>query len=135
VFAKATSAQYADLAEMYQADADYAPGTVVVFGGSHEITQSTRSHDSAVAGVISTNPAFVMNSALVGKNNLPVAFTGRVPCLVQGPVSPGDLVVTGDQPGTAQRLITWQPGCIIGKSLDNIPDTQIKTIEIVVGRF
>lgn len=135
VFAKATSAQYADLAEIYTADAAYPPGTVVVFGGAQEITQSTRSHDPAVAGVISTNPAFVMNSALAGENDLPVAFTGRVPCLVQGPVSRGDLVVTGDQPGTAQRLTTWQPGCVIGKSLDNILDTQVKTIEIVVGRF
>jgi hypothetical protein len=135
VFAKATSAQYADLAEIYTADVVYPPGTVVVFGGAQEITQSTRSHDPAVAGVISTNPAFVMNSALAGENDLPVAFTGRVPCQVQGPVSRGDLVVTGDQPGTAQRLATWQPGCVIGKSLDNIPDTQVKTIEIVVGRF
>ena len=135
VFAKATSAQYADLAEIYTADVVYPPGTVVVFGGAQEITQSTRSHDPAVAGVISTNPAFVMNSALAGENDLPVAFTGRVPCQVQGPVSRGDLVVTGDQPGTAQKLTTWQPGCVIGKSLDSILDTQVKTIEIVVGRF
>lgn len=135
VFAKATSAQYADLAEMYSSDQAYPPGTVVVFGGTQEITHSTRSHDPAVAGVISTNPAFVMNSGHLIKNELPVALTGRVPCQVHGPIERGDLVVTSDQPGTAQRLNTWQPGCVIGKSLERIADGQTKTIEIVVGRF
>ena len=38
VFAKATSAQYADLAEMYVADAEYQPGTVLEFGGDDEVT-------------------------------------------------------------------------------------------------
>jgi hypothetical protein len=132
VFAKATSAQYADLAENYQADAAYAPGTVVVFGGEFEITQSCVSHDSRVAGVVSTDPAFLMNSAAHG---LPVALTGRVPCQVQGPVDKGDLLTTSDVPGTAQKLKTWAPGCVIGKSLEIIKDSSVKTIEIAVGRF
>jgi hypothetical protein len=132
VFAKATSAQYADLAENYQADAVYAPGTVVVFGGEFEITQSCVSHDSRVAGVVSTDPAFLMNSAAHG---LPVALTGRVPCQVQGPVDKGDLLTTSDVPGTAQKLKTWAPGCVIGKSLEIIKDSSVKTIEIAVGRF
>jgi hypothetical protein len=62
VFAKATSAQYADLAENYTADAAYAPGTVVVFGGDKEITISTEVADERVAGAISTEPAHLMNS-------------------------------------------------------------------------
>jgi mono/diheme cytochrome c family protein len=132
VFAKATSAQYADLAENYQADAAYAPGTVVVFGGDCEITQSCHSHDTRVAGVVSTDPAFLMNSAEQG---LPVALTGRVPCQVQGPVGKGDLLVTSDLPGTAQKLQTWIPGCVIGKSLEIVEDNTVKTIEISVGRF
>jgi mono/diheme cytochrome c family protein len=132
VFAKATSAQYADLAENYQADAAYAPGTVVVFGGDCEITQSCHSHDTRVAGVVSTDPAFLMNSAEQG---LPVALTGRVPCQVQGPVGKGDLLVTSDLPGTAQKLQTWIPGCVIGKSLEIVEDNAVKTIEISVGRF
>jgi len=133
VFAKATSAQYADLAEKYTADAEYAPGTVVVFGGDNEVTISTHSCDTRVAGVISTNPAFIMNSQLSG---LLVAFTGRVPCQVKGPVSKGDVLVTSNIPGTAERLNSdWQPGCVIGKSLENIIDDSIKIIEVVVGRF
>jgi hypothetical protein len=85
-----------------------------------------------VAGVVSTDPAFLMNSAEQG---LPVALTGRVPCQVQGPVGKGDLLVTSDLPGTAQKLQTWQPGCVIGKSLEIVEDNAVKTIEISVGRF
>jgi hypothetical protein len=130
---KATSAQYADLAENYLSDANYAPGTVVVFGGEKEITVTTQSHDTRVAGVISTNPAYLMNDACEG---LPVAFTGRVPCLVQGPITKGDVLVTSTTAGVAQRIGTnYQPGCVIGKALENITTNEITTIEVVVGRF
>jgi hypothetical protein len=134
VFAKATSAQYADLAEIYIADDDYPPGTVVVFGGSKEITVTSTAHDTRVAGVISTNPAYLMNSEVQG---LPVALTGRVPCLVQGPINKGEVLVTGLKAGTAQKINTarFQPGCVVGKSIENIPDDELKLIEIVVGRF
>jgi hypothetical protein len=135
VFARATSALYADLAEMYASDCNYEPGTVVVFGGTAEITQSTESHDTRVAGVVSTNPAFLMNSTINDSLELPVALTGRVPCRVQGPIRKGDLVVSGTEPGTAQQLVSWQPGCVIGKSLETIEDTAVRTIEVVVGRF
>ena len=134
VFAKATSAQYADLAEMYVADANYQPGTVVEFGGEFEITQTTTSHSTAVAGVISTNPSYLMNSTQVGDHVLPVALTGRVPCQVQGPVKKGDVLVASTIPGVAQRIgVNYQPGCVIGKSLENIATTEVKTIEVVVG--
>jgi hypothetical protein len=136
VFAKATSAQYADLAEMYVADAEYPPGTVVDFGGVEEITQTVAPGSTAVAGVISTNPSYIMNSGQQGKHVLPVALTGRVPCRVQGPVSKGDVLVSSTQPGAAQRIGTqYQPGCVIGKSLGVIADTSVQTIEVVVGRF
>jgi hypothetical protein len=132
VFAKATSAQYADLAEHYISDLYYGPGTVVIFGGKEEITESYKTHDTAVAGVISTDPAFLMNANAPG---LPVALTGRVPCYVQGPINKGDLLVSSDIPGTAQKLVNWVPGCVIGKSLEDIEDNIVKIIEIVVGRF
>lgn len=136
VFAKATSAQYADLAEMYVSDQDYAPGTVVDFGGTEEVTQSTCSYSTAIAGVISTNPSYIMNAGQQGTHVLPVAFTGRVPCRVQGPVVKGDVLVSSDIPGTAKRIGTqWAPGCVIGKSLGTILDSSVQTIEVVVGRF
>jgi hypothetical protein len=129
-----TQARYADLAENYVPDNHYEPGTVVVFGGDQEITTTTLSHDTRAAGVISTNPGYLMNAANTG---LPVAFTGRVPCRVRGPVSKGTVLVTSHIPGVAEAInfSMFRPGCVLGKSLENIENNDIKTIEVVVGRF
>jgi len=136
VFAKATSAQYADLAEMYVADKDYAPGTVVDFGGNFEITISTQSHSTAVAGIVSTNPSYLMNSAQSGKHVLAIALTGRVPCQVQGPVRKGDVLVSSNISGVAQRIgMNWQPGCVLGKAMEAIESVEVQTIQVAVGRF
>ena len=137
VFAQATTALYADLAEVYEADADYTPGTVMVFGGNKEITVTNNSHDTAVAGIISTNPSYLMNAGQSGEWILPVALTGRVPCRVQGPVNKGTVLVTGDIPGTAMALDKekFEPGCVVGKSLEIIDSTDIVTIEVAVGRL
>jgi hypothetical protein len=134
VFAKATSAQYADLAEIYKSDSDYAPGTVVSFGGTQEITASTQYADTALAGVISTNPAYLMNSSTVGQ---PVALQGRVPCRVIGNISRGDLITSSKQTGVATRLAPsdWQPGTVIGKALENYNSNTEGVIEVVVGRI
>jgi hypothetical protein len=136
IFAKATSAQYADLAEMYVSDADYPPGTVVEFGGDNEITISSLSHSTAVAGIVSTNPSYLMNSTQQGEHVLPIALTGRVPCQVQGPVRKGDVLVASSTPGVAQRIgMNWQPGCVLGKSMEIIESNKIQTIEVAVGRL
>ena len=132
VFAKATSAQYADLAEAYAADAEYEPGTVVVFGGTHEITISTTNADTAVAGVISTNPSYLMNSGLEAEHRAIVALTGRVPTRVLGPVTKGAMMVTAGN-GYAQACATPTIGTVIGKSLENF-NGDSGVIEIVVGR-
>ncbi len=128
------NANYADLAENYTSDSDYAPGTVLVFGGDVEVTQSTVSHDPRIAGVVSTNPAYLMNGA---ESGIPVALQGRVPCQVLGPVAKGDRLVASQHPGIAQRLNKelYEPGCIIGKALQAIDSTDISTIEVVVGRL
>jgi hypothetical protein len=134
IFGVSQQARYADLAENYTADQDYAPGTVVVFGGEKEVTTTTITHDTRVAGVISTNPGYLMNAASSG---LPVAFTGRVPCQVQGPVSKGTVLVTSNTSGVAEAInfSMFRPGCVLGKSLEDITNNEIKTIEVVVGRF
>ena len=136
VFAKATSAQYADLAEMYLADHHYEPGTVLVFGGVKEVTISDLDHDPRAAGVVSTQPSYLMNSGLSGKYPVELALTGRVPCQVQGPVEKGDRLVN-IAPGIAGRLDTdkYQVGCVIGKSLEVIANTSIQMIEIAIGRY
>jgi hypothetical protein len=127
-----TQAKYADLAENYAADADYEPGTVVIFGGTAEITVTTQNHDPRIAGIISTNPAYLMNAAASG---LPVALQGRAPCLVLGPVTKGDLLVSSNLAGVAQKLdkSCFEHGCVIGKSLENINSPEVQLIEIVVG--
>ena len=134
VYGVSVQAKYADLAEHYTADDLYGPGTVVVFGGEQEITTTDISHDTRVAGVISANPAYLMNAANPG---LPVALTGRVPCLVQGPVFKGQVLVTSTTVGTAQGIdnTKFTPGCVVGKSLATINSNTIETIEVVVGRF
>lgn len=133
VFAKATTAQYADLAEVYTSDKNYVPSTVLIFGGDKEVTISTISHDPRIAGVVSTNPAYLMNDAETG---VPVALQGRVPCQVLGPVEKGDRLVASQWPGIAQKLNPelYEPGCVIGKALETFEESSVKTIEVVVGR-
>ena len=115
ITATATSARYADLAENYEADAEYEAGTVVKFGGEKEITATDSESDSAVVGVISTDPAHLMNADCPGIA-LPVALAGRVPCKVNGPVAKGDLLVSA-QGGMAKADNAAQAGHIIGKAI------------------
>jgi hypothetical protein len=133
VFAKATSAQYADLAEKYTADAEYAPGTVVVFGGTHEVTVDATDADRRVAGVVSTSPAYIMNDRLDSEFTATVALTGRVPTMVHGPVRKGDLMVAAGL-GRARAEADPKVGTVIGKALEDFDGAE-GTIEVVVGRF
>jgi len=133
VFATSTSALYADLSEMYQADDNYSPGTVVSFGGSFEITKSVNELDTRIAGVISTNPSYIMNSILDGENVLPVALTGKVPTFVVGPVAKGDMMVSAGN-GYAKTNNNPKMGTVIGKALEDFSgDSGI--INVVVGRL
>jgi hypothetical protein len=137
IFAKATSAQYADLAENYSADTEYAPGTVLEFGGDKEVTQTTAGHRTQVAGIISTNPSYLMNAGQTGSHVVAVALTGRVPCQVVGNIVKGDRLVSSNVAGVATVLdmSQYQPGCIIGKALENYNSQEIGQIEVAVGRF
>jgi filamentous hemagglutinin len=132
IFAQATSAQYADLAEMYEADAVYEPGTVLCFGGDKEVTLCGQADSTRVAGVVSTNPSYLMNSGQTGENVVALALTGRVPCRVTGTICKGDLMVsTGD--GRARANNAAAVGTVIGKSLADF-DGADGVIEVVVGR-
>jgi hypothetical protein len=131
VFAKATSAQYADLAEHYETDNTYNPGTVVVFGGEKEITTTTVRADARVAGAISTQPAYLMNSEAVG---LPVALRGRVPVKLIGPVTKGDSLITSTQAGFAESIGTDQTygQTVFAKALETNLEPGQKTIIAVI---
>jgi hypothetical protein len=132
VFAKATSAQYADLAENYLADSKYPPGTVVSFGGTDEVTQCNQDACTAIAGIVSTQPAHLMNSQLAGENVVAVALVGRVPCRVQGSIAKGSLMVSAGN-GLARAEKSPAPGTIIGRAIESF-DGDTGTIEIAVGR-
>jgi hypothetical protein len=131
IFAKATSAQYADLAEKYAADAGYAPGTVVMFGGPAEVTLCVNDGCSRVAGVISTNPSYRMNDGLQSEHTAMVALTGRVPTKVTGTVRKGDMMVSAGN-GVARAEANPQVGTVIGKALADSEGDAV--IEVVVGR-
>jgi len=129
----ATSADYADLAECYTADDEYSPGIVVSFGGDNEITLSRQDGDVTVAGVVSTDPAYLMNTKLKSVYITKLALTGRVPCHVQGTVTKGAMMVSAGN-GRARAEANPKIGSVIGKALESF-NGEFGTIEIVVGRL
>ena len=131
----ATSAEYADLAERYEADSEYAAGTVVRLGGDKEITQTTTADDTKIFGVVSTAPGFEMNSAAGTDATHPyIALAGRVPCNVTGKVFKGDRLVSSATDGYAQVAgedYSWKQ--VLGRALADKTTAGKGTIEIVVG--
>jgi hypothetical protein len=128
----ATTARYADLAENYLGDVKYEAGTVVMFGGNAEVTlalDGTR----RVAGVVSTNPAHLMNEGLQGETVIALALQGRVPCKVTGKIRKGDMLVAAGN-GHARSEEDPKFGQVIGKALEDF-DGDSGVIEVVVGRM
>ena len=137
IFAQATSAQYADVAEKYVADQPYAAGTVLEIGGSAEVRATTAYATTGIAGVVSSHPALIMNSGESSVNAVEVALLGRVPCRVTGTIRRGDLLVASEMSGVATTLdpTLYQPGSVIGKALADYDDTAEGMIEVLVGRL
>jgi hypothetical protein len=125
------TATYADLAEYYEADVSYEPGTVLMFGGEKEVTLA-EDGTSKVAGVVSTNPAYVMNATCPGLLTA-VALQGRVPCKVRGKISKGDMLISGGN-GFARPNKFPSMGTVIGKALQDF-DGYEGVIEVAVGRL
>ena len=134
LYGKATSAQYADLAERYESDAGYVPGTVVTIGGEKEITMELGVASEDVFGVISTSPAHLMNDS-VGSDTThpPVALTGRVPVRVVGEINKGQRIVSAGfglaraaHPGEAT------PFNVIGRALESKSSAEEGLVECVV---
>ncbi len=124
-------ATYADLAEYYEADQVYAPGTVLEFGGDKEVTLA-EDGTSRVAGVVSTDPAYAMNMKCPGLA-VALALQGRVPTKVRGKIHKGDMMVSGGN-GFARPSSAPQMGTVIGKALENFDGIE-GIIEIAVGRL
>ena len=125
----ATSARYADLAEKYATDAELEAGTVVCFGGDAEVTACEADACHSVAGVISTDPAYMMNADADGQY---VALAGRVPCKVTGPVAKGDLLVSSSVKGHAKADNNAGAGRIIGKAIGSSEGGEA-VIEVLVN--
>ena len=130
----ATSAQYADLAERFEADQTYEPGTVVAIGGDKEITAVFDELSDDVFGVISTNAAYLMNAgAGTDATHPPIAVSGRVPVKVKGRVKKGDrLVSAGNGMARAATKDEITPWNVIGRALGNKDTATIGTVEAIV---
>lgn len=125
----ATSAEYADLAEKYTADQNYEPGTVLSIGGEKETTMCISRASLNWAGIVSTNPAHLMNDSIEG---VAIALSGRVPCKVVGPINKGELLVTSATPGHAEAFRDGDSSlAVLGKALQDAPDGQ-SVIEVKV---
>jgi hypothetical protein len=125
-------ATYADLAEYYEADIIYPPGTVLEFGGDKEVTIA-KEETSRLAGVVSTNPGYVMNNNCPG-NKVAIALQGRCPVKVKGSVYKGDMIVSAGNGYAKAVSIVPTIGTVLGKSLENFNGTE-GIIEIAVGRL
>ena len=125
------NATYADLAEYYEADNTYEPGTVLEFGGDKEVTLA-EDCTTRVAGVVSTNPAYIMNSLCLGTHTVAIALQGRVPTKVRGKIHKGDMLVSGGG-GFARPVLFPVLGTVIGKALENFEGEGV--IEVAVSRL
>jgi hypothetical protein len=127
------NATYADLAEFYEGDQEYAPGTVLVFGGDKEVTTTNVINDTRSAGVVTTDPAYVMNRDQKGIA-VCIALAGRVPVKVVGRVKKGDMLTTSATPGYAVKALTPTLGAVIGKALEDKDYGEAGVIQVAVGR-
>jgi hypothetical protein len=134
VFATATTALYADVAERFAADVEMLPGTVVELGGSAEITESVDELSENVFGVISTRAAYLMNSgAGTDSTHPPIAMTGRVPVRVTGSICKGDrLVAAGNGLARAAKAGEATAFNVIGRSLESKESESLGVIEAIV---
>jgi hypothetical protein len=126
-------ATYADLAEYYEGDREYEPGTVLIFGGEKEVTTTNMVNDTRSAGVVTTNPAYVMNENCPG-TKVCIALAGRVPVKVVGRVKKGDMLTTAATPGFAVKALNPTLGSIIGKALEDKDTGEAGVIQVAIGR-
>jgi len=131
---RSIEAEFADMAEIYHSDVELAPGNLVKLGGYSEITMTTEQFDTAVFGVISTQPGFLLNSGEKEKAlAYPVALKGRVPCLVKGTVRKGQRIVASDVAGVGMATDSYESAAIIGRAISEKTSDDIGSVEVAVG--
>lgn len=127
-----TRSYYADIAEKYASDKQYESGTVVMFGGTSEVTLASIANTSAAAGIVTTEPAQILNSDL--KDSVAIALVGRVPCKVTGNITRGSLLVVSHIPGVLTTSLFPTPGTIVAKAMENYNSPDVGVIEVMVTR-
>lgn len=134
---RAIEAEFADLAEVYRADKAMSPGDIVKLGGENEITLNDQAGGTDVFGVISTAPAFLLNSGNKTKDlHYPVALTGRVPVKVVGRVKKGQRIIASQIPGVGVAVDAKDIKFvlqIVGRALESKDTDEVGLVEVVVG--
>jgi hypothetical protein len=138
----ATTAQYADLAEMYKSDCTLEAGDVVILGGHEEITKCAEEFSTQVFGVVSAAPGFILNSELNSSEDYAIAMVGRTPVKVEGKVKKGSRLVSSNTPGYAKAVadgdshnLGYSPLIIIGRSLEDKETDDLGVVEAVLGKL
>ena len=114
---------------MYSTDKEYEPGTIVMFGGEKELTIAKGTATTKVAGVITTNPAFIMNQECEGQA---IALKGRIPVKVIGKVNKGDFIIASNEPGVGIATDKYVGGAVIGKAIETKDTDGIDLVEVKV---
>jgi len=135
VHATSTAAQYADLAERYEADCQLEPGEVVILGGHAEITKCEKELDDAVFGVVSESPAFLMNAQAGNNDSHPmVALKGRVFVKIKGTGQAGDRIVSS---GNGEARVANLDECTtfntLGRLIKHKYNEETALTECVIG--
>jgi hypothetical protein len=125
---------YADIAEYYSADKNYIPGTVLEFGGHNEVTLALP-ETTKLAGVVSQEPAYVLNGNIQAEFPVMIVLVGRVKAKVVGTVNKGDMLVSAGNGIAKASIMSPKLGSVIGKAIENKTDQGEGFIEIMVGRM
>lgn len=122
----------ADIAERFQSDKQYEPGTVVVLGDDGKVTECTSMADPLAVGIVSTDPAYVLNA--YEEDSVAVGLVGTVPCKVVNPVNKGDLLVTCKLAGHAKAVKPGEyvPGTVIGKAMETFHGNGASVIKVLI---
>jgi len=127
------------ITEEFIAEQEYELGTIVDFAGSHEVRITLTEYSSRVAGVITSDTNNSLNEeAFITPTDgtvVTMVIAGRAMCKVKGVIGKGDLLVSSNEKGVACRLDPqkYTPGCILGKSLENNDQSDIRLVQIIVG--
>lgn len=121
-----------DLGERYTSDQDYEPGTVVMIGGTHEVTKATKEGQLRLAGVVTASSSWVLNSTL--PDSVIIALIGRSMCYVVGKINKGDPLTVSHIDGVATATHQASSDTIIGRALESHDSEAVGVIEIKVDR-